>query len=163
VSVPAYIWLYNSTGTLIQGGSNVLLREGAIEMQSFNHGIHIPYDNNFGKLTGTRVHDQLSFTKELDRATPYLNRAVCQGETLQQGIIKWYRINDAGVEEEFMHIILKKVKVVAVTPVMHNFKNTAGQMNNPTESVSLAYESITWLYLDGNITYTDTWNQRIYA
>lgn len=64
MSVPAYIWLYNSTGTLIQGGSNVLLREGAIEMQSFNHGIHIPYDNNFGKLTGTRVHDRLSFTKE---------------------------------------------------------------------------------------------------
>lgn len=36
-------------------------------------------------------------------------------------------------------------------------------MNNPIESVSLAYESITWLYLDGNITYTDTWNQRVYA
>lgn len=80
MAVPAYIWLYNSAGTLIQGSSNVLLREGAIEMQSFNHGVHIPYDNTFGKLTGTRVHDQLSFTKELDKATPYLNRAVCQGK-----------------------------------------------------------------------------------
>lgn len=62
-----------------------------------------------------------------------------------------------------MHIILKNVKVVAVTRVMHNFKNTGGQMNNPTESISLAYESITWLYLEGNISYTDSWNQRVVA
>lgn len=121
MAVPAYIWIYNATGSLIQGSSRVTLREGAIEMQSFHHGVHIPYDHTFGKLTGTRVHDQLSFTKEFDKATPYLNRAVCQGETLKQAIIKWYRINDAGLEEEFMHIILENVKVVAVTPVMHNF------------------------------------------
>lgn len=30
MSVPAYIWLYNSTENLMQGSSNVLLREGAI-------------------------------------------------------------------------------------------------------------------------------------
>lgn len=45
MAIPAYIWLYDATGTLIQGRSNVLLREGAIEMQSFNHGVHIPYAN----------------------------------------------------------------------------------------------------------------------
>ena len=48
MAVPAYLWLYNQSGTLIPGGSNVLSREGAIEMQSFNHGIHIPYDYNMG-------------------------------------------------------------------------------------------------------------------
>lgn len=163
MAVPAYIWIYNATGSLIQGSSRVTLRYGAIEMQSFHHGVHIAYDHTFGKLTGTRVHDQLSFTKEFDKATPYLNRAVCQGETLKQAIIKWYRIDDAGLEEEFMHIILENVKVVAVTPVMHNFKNTGGQINNPAESVSLAYETITWRYLDGNIAYTDAWNQRVMA
>jgi len=45
MAVPADIWLYNATGTLIQGSSNVLLREGAIEMQSFKHGVHILYAN----------------------------------------------------------------------------------------------------------------------
>lgn len=57
MAVPAYLWLYNQSGTLISGGSHVLSREGAIEMQSFNHGVHIPYDHNMGRLTGTRVHD----------------------------------------------------------------------------------------------------------
>lgn len=45
MAVPEYIWLYNATGTLIQGSNNVLLREGAIEKQSFNHSVHIPYAN----------------------------------------------------------------------------------------------------------------------
>lgn len=163
MAVPAYLWLYNQSGTLISGGSHVLSREGAIEMQSFNHGVHIPYDHNMGRLTGTRVHDQLSITKEFDKATPYLYRAVSTGEPLQKAIIKWYRINDAGVEEEFMHFILENVKIVAVTPVMHNFKSSSGLSNNPTESISLAYERITWLYLDGNIKFTDSWNQRVIA
>lgn len=163
MSVPAYLWLYNKSGSLIQGGSQVLGREGAIEMQSFNHGLHIPYDHNFGRLTGTRVHDQLSISKEFDKATPYLYRAVSTGEPLQKAIIKWYQINETGIEEEFMHFILDNVKIVAVTPVMHNFKSTSGLNNNPTESISLAYEKITWLYLDGNIQFSDSWNQRMTA
>lgn len=57
MAVPAYLWIYNQSGSLIQGGSNVVGREGGIEMQSFNHGLHIPYDHTFGRLTGTRVHD----------------------------------------------------------------------------------------------------------
>jgi type VI secretion system secreted protein Hcp len=62
-----------------------------------------------------------------------------------------------------MHFILDNVKIVAVTPVMHNFKSTSGLNNNPTESISLAYEKITWLYLDGNIQFSDSWNQRMTA
>lgn len=163
MSVPAYLWLYNQSGSLIQGGSNVISREGAIELLSFNHGLHIPYDGNTGRLTGTRVHDQLSVTKEFDKATPYLYRAVATSEILQKAIIKWYRVNDSGMEEEFMHFIMENVKVTAITPVMHNFKNTSGLNNNPTESIGLAYSKITWLYLDGNIQFTDEWNQRVFA
>jgi type VI secretion system secreted protein Hcp len=163
MAIPADLWIYNQSGDLIHGGSKMLTREGAIEMQNFNHGIHIPYDHNFGRLTGTRVHDQLSITKEFDKATPYLYRAVSSGEPLQKAIIRWYRISDAGTEEEFMHFILENVKVVAVTPVMHNFKSASGLNNNPTESISLAYEKITWLYLDGNISFSNSWNQRATA
>jgi len=102
----------------------------------------------------------MSITKEFDKATPYMYRAVANGETLKKAIIKWYRINDAGVEEEFMHMIMEDVKIVGVTPVMHNFKNAAEMTSTPTESISLAYERITWKYLDGNIQFTDGWNQR---
>jgi type VI secretion system secreted protein Hcp len=163
MSVPAHLWLYNQSGSLIPGDSLVTGREGSIEMQSFNHGVHIPYDHSFGRLTGTRVHDQLSITKEFDKATPYLYRAVSNGEPLQKAIIKWYRINAAGIEEEFMHFIMENIKVVGITPVMHNFKSSSGLSCNPTESISLAYEKITWLYLDGNIQFTDSWNQRVTA
>jgi type VI secretion system Hcp family effector len=159
MAVPAYLWLYDASGALIIGDCNVLDRVGAIELQSFNHGVHVPFDGHSGSLAGTRVHDLLSFTKEFDKATPYLYRATAQCEKLQKAIIKWYRINDAGIEEEFMHMILEKVRVIGVTPVMHNFKS-ANQPSNPTESISLGYQRITWKYLDGNIQYTDEWNNR---
>ena len=40
MAVPAYLWLYNQSGTLISGGSDVVNREDAIEMQSLNQGVH---------------------------------------------------------------------------------------------------------------------------
>jgi len=39
MSIPAYLWLYDQNGVLIKGGSEVLNREGAIEIQSFTHGL----------------------------------------------------------------------------------------------------------------------------
>jgi len=163
MAIPAYLWLKDDGGADIRGSVDVRQREGSIEILGFGHGLHLPTDSNTGKITGTRVHSALVFEKEFDASSPYLYKAVAHGQTLKSAEFKWYRINDAGVEEEFMHFILENVKIVAVTPVMHNFKSSSGLSNNPTESISLAYERITWLYLDGNIKFTDSWNQRVTA
>jgi type VI secretion system effector, Hcp1 family len=132
-------------------------------MQSFSHGLHSAADGNTGRLTGTRVHDTISFTKEFDKSTPYLYRAVANSETLQKGIIKWYRINSAGLELEFMNIIIENVKILSIAPSMHNIKGDWFQLAKPTESIQLIYEKITWKYLDGNIEFSDEWNTRAYA
>lgn len=163
MATPAHVWIYNESGSLIIGGADVIGREGSIEMLSFNHGIHIPFDGNTGRLTSMRVHDNLSFAKEFDKSTPYLYRAAATNEHLQKAVIKWYRINSTGSEEEFMQIILENVRVIGITPVMHNFKDMSHLNANPTESISLAYNSITWKYLDGNIQFTDQWNVRAVA
>jgi type VI secretion system secreted protein Hcp len=31
---------------------------------------------------------------------------------------------------------------------------------NHTESISMMYDRITWHYVDGNIKFTDSWNER---
>jgi len=163
MAMPAYLWLYDAVGNLLQGGSNVLKREGAIELLSFNHGIHVPFDSYTGRLTGTRVHDYLTITKEFDKSPPYLSRATACNEKLQKAIIKWYRTSEAGMEEEFMHIIMEDVRIIGISPVMHNFKSSAQVNSTPTESISIGYSSITWKYLDGNIQFTDQWNIRAMA
>lgn len=105
----------------------------------------------------------MSLVKEFDKSTPYLYRAVANGEKLQKAVIKWYRINTAGLEEEFLNMTMETLRVIAINPHMHNFKRADGQSITPTESFRFGYQKITWAYLDGNISFTDQWNSGVYA
>lgn len=163
MAIPAYLWLKDDGAFDIKGSVDVKDREGSIEVISFGHGLHIPTDNNTGKLTGTRIHSPLTIEKEFDLSSPYLYRAVASGQTLQSAEIKWYKINDAGQEAEYFNMFLENVKIVGITPVMHNVKNPSMEKLNHLEAVELRYEKITWKYCDGNIQFTDGWNMRVTA
>ncbi|MDI7661070.1 type VI secretion system tube protein TssD [Cronobacter universalis] len=163
MAVPAHLWLYDALGALICGGSEVAGREGSIEVQSFGHGLSVPFDGNTGKLTATRVHNLMNIEKEFDKSSPYLYRAVAASEKLQRAIIRWYRINHAGMEEEFFQMILEDVRITGIHPNMQNFKHPEGLLSTPVESIGLIYNKITWKYLNGNIQYTDAWNSQMYA
>lgn len=56
--------------------------------------------------------------------------------------------------------MLEGVKVVGVNPGMANTKLVAMSQLNHVESIGLLYERITWHYTDGNIKFTDSWNER---
>ncbi len=98
--------------------------------------------------------------KEFDSSSPYLYKAVAKGQTLQSAEIRWYRINFAGQEESYFVMLLEGVKVTGVNPGMPNTKLSGMSAVNHMESVSLMYNRITWCYVDGNIRYTDDWNER---
>lgn len=159
MAIPAYLWLKDDGGALIKGSVDVIKREHSIEITSFSHNLYIPTDDNTGKLTGTRVHGALLFEKEFDSSSPYLMKAVATGQSLQSAEFKWYRINDAGQEVEYYNMLLEGVKIVSVTPMMHDCKTAIH--SGHLEEVQVRYEKITWRYLDGNIQYSDAWNERV--
>lgn len=159
MAIPAYLWLRDDGSSLIKGSVDVHNREGSIEVTSFSHNLYIPTDGDTGKLTGTRVHGALMFEKEFDSSSPYLFKAVATGQTLQSAEFKWYRINDAGQEVEYYNMLLEGVKIVSVTPMMHDIKTVTNVGH--LEQIQLRYAKITWQYLDGNIRYTDAWNDRV--
>ncbi|MGO4154881.1 Hcp family type VI secretion system effector [Cupriavidus sp. YAF13] len=160
MAIPAYMWIKDDGGADIKGSVTVNSREGSVEVVAFDHGVSIPTDSNTGKLTGTRVHRPVVFTKETDASTPYLYKAVTSGQTLKSVEIKWYKIDDAGKEKEYFNTKLENVKVVGVTPKMLDIKNPAFEKHNHLEDIELRYEKITWSYKDGNIIHTDSWNER---
>ncbi|QXF34642.1 Hcp family T6SS protein CtsH1 [Photorhabdus luminescens] len=160
MAIPAYLWLKDDGGADIKGSVDVQGREGSIEIVALEHMLHIPTDNNTGKLTGTRVHAPLVFTKEVDASSPYLYKAVTTGQTLKSAEIKWYSIDDAGQEKEYFITQLDNVKVVKVAPLMHDIKDPTKEKHNHLERVELRYEKITWTYKDGNIIHADAWNER---
>lgn len=159
MAIPSYLWLKDDGGAIIKGSVDVQDREFSIEISSFSHNLYIPTDNNTGKLTGTRVHGTLIFEKEVDSSSPYLFKAVATGQTLESAEFKWYRINDAGQEVEYYNMLLEGVKIVSVTPMMHDTKTVTNVGHR--EQVQLRYAKITWRYVDGNIQFADAWNERV--
>jgi type VI secretion system secreted protein Hcp len=160
VAIPAYLWLKDDGGTNIKGSVRIQERVGSIEVLGFGHGVFLPTDPATGKIMGTRKHSALTFEKEFDASSPYLYKAVSTGQTLKSAEIKWYRIDDAGQEVEYFNMLLEGVRVTAVAPLMHDCKNPATEKHNHLEAVSLCYEKITWKYCDGNVIYSDAWNER---
>ena len=159
MAIPAYLWLKDDGGADIKGSVDVNGREGSIEIQGFGHSVHLPTDGATGKITGTRIHAALGFEKEFDSSSPYLYKATATGQTLHSAEFKWYKINDAGQEVEYFNMLLEGVKVVSVVPMMHDTKTVVDVGHK--EAIQLRYQKITWKYLDGNIQYSDAWNERV--
>ena len=163
MAIPAYLWLKDDGGADIKGSVDVQDRDGSIEITGFSHNLSIPTDGMTGKITGTRKHSAVLVQKEFDSSSPYLYKAVATGQTLKSAEFKWYKINDAGQEAEYFNIQLEGVKVVGVSPVMHDTKDPAKEKHNHLEQIELRYEKITWTYKDGNIIHSDSWNERTTA
>ncbi|WP_408599903.1 Hcp family type VI secretion system effector [Paraburkholderia heleia] len=128
-------------------------------MVGFSHGLNLPVDSSTGKITGARSHSSMRIEKEFDAASPYLYKAVAKGQTLKSAELKWYRINHASQEEVYFIMLIEGVKITGVNPGMANEKSSDSQTNH-IELVSLMYDRITWHYTDGNIQFTDDWNER---
>ena len=157
MAIPAYMWLKDEQGNEINGSVTVAGREGSIEVLEFDHLIYIPTDNDTGELTGTRKHGAISLTKAFDAASPYLFKACCNGQKLKEAVIRWYKIDDSGQEVEYYQHVLEGVKINSFAPGMRNVKNPEMERIPHVEGVSLRYEKITHTFMDGNISYSDSW------
>ncbi|WP_213992563.1 type VI secretion system tube protein TssD [Sodalis sp. dw_96] len=159
MAIPIYLWLYDNIGNQIKGSVNVLSRNHSIEVVALRHMIELPTDLHTGNITGTRIHQPVSFDKEIDSSSPYIYQALTQGRTLKSAEFKYYRINGAGYEEHYFSLILDGVKVESTTSLMYDIYDAYGEKRNHIECVDLDYEKITWLCVDGNIRHTDSINE----
>lgn len=157
MAIPGNMWLYDDGGALIKGGCDVQNREFSIEFKGFHHNLSTPTDNLTGKPTGKRIHSPLMIVKEFDYSSPYLYKAVATGQALEKAELKFYKINDAGQEAEYFNILLENVRIVSVSPSM---AAPGDSNNNHLETVEMRYEKITWKHNDGNIIFSDAWNER---
>jgi len=55
---------------------------------------------------------------------------------------------------------MENVKLTGVHCSVPNVKLAGNDKMNHIESVSIQYEKITWRILDGNIQFSDAWNER---
>lgn len=151
----ANMWLTDSQGTKIHGDSSITSREGSIDLISIDHSIHAPFDATTGKNTSPRRHAPFTILKEIDSATPFFNKACCDGEKIKEAMISLFRINEHGQEEEYFRYCFADIKVTSVIPMIH-----CGLGVKDTEKVSFVYGTIRWEFLAGNYAHEDDWNKR---
>jgi len=161
MAIPAYMWLKDDKNNPIDSNVQVIGREGSAEVLGFQHNIYIPADSDTGVLMGTRKHDPFVVIKTFCSASPILCKACCSGKVLNEVIVKWYRIGEAGIEEEYFRHTLSHARVVAVRPRVDNVKDKTKQLFGHLEEVHFRYERIQWSYLEGNINTVDQWTQKV--
>ena len=161
MAIPGYMWLQDDKANVINGTVKVAGRVGSAEVLAFRHNIYIPADSDTGVLMGTRKHDPFIVTKVFCSASPILYKACCSGQSLSKVIVKWYRISNAGHEEEYFRHTLAKAKIVAVRPIVDNVKDKSKQLYGHLEEIHFRYEKIQWTYLDGNISTEDQWIEKV--
>jgi type VI secretion system secreted protein Hcp len=157
---PAYVWIVDDQGNEIKGDCNVENREGSIEAFEFEYGVEMPVDKFNGSTNGTRQHDTAMLTKGFDPTSPVLFQAACDGRTLKQVTIKWFRINESGKEEEYFTHLLDDVKVVSYRQRLAHTKDTENNNRVHEDITQFRFGKITIKHHDGNIEGTDTWLKR---
>lgn len=157
---PAYVWIVDDQGNEVKGECQVKGREGSVEIFEFHYGVSMPVDKFNGSTNGTRQHDTVTITKPYDPTSPVLFKAACDGKTLKQVAVKWYRINENGREEEYFTHELDDVKVVSYRQQLRHTKDANYDNHVHEDVVKLRFGKITIKHHDGNIEHSDTWLER---
>lgn len=143
-------------GQDLRGDATLPGFEGKVELLSFAHGIAQPITGDprsRERASGRALHQEMTVTKYLDRASPLLNLSCCEARVFPQADIVLVR-SDGGSVVELMRYTLKNV-IISVVSV------GGGGGGMPVESLALNYEQIIWKYTpqaDGGGAVRAGWN-----
>ncbi len=141
----------------IPGSCRVEGRESNIEVLGFNHEVYMPTDRKDGSATGTRVHNNMVVVKNFDKSSPLLYQHLCNGKIIPSATLRWFQINEQGIEEEYYQHRLENARITSIRPYMPDVDNPANEQYKHMEEISFRYEKMTWAFLDGNVEFTDSW------
>ncbi|WP_426118387.1 Hcp family type VI secretion system effector [Pseudomonas sp. DSP3-2-2] len=159
--VPCYLTLIGKNGNRISAGA---LSEGSVGaawkrghedqilVQSFEHGIAVPG----GADSGQRMHKAMIILKDIDKSSPLINAALCDGELLAECRLEFFRVTAIG-EEHFYTMELKNSVIIGADAYMHDCRDPKFAHSNPMEKVRFSYQEITWKHETGRTIASDEW------
>jgi len=124
-------------------------RQGAIKGEGTSDQIHLisvtrDTPMQMAHPIGRRMHSTITITKEIDRASPMLARALSTNEVLSEVVINFN--GASGAAKTAQRIVLTNANIVSV--------RKAGSR----EMITLDYQAINVTWTDGGKTAADDWD-----
>ncbi|PPE67698.1 Hcp family type VI secretion system effector [Caldimonas caldifontis] len=146
-------------GSDIKGDSRDSKHKDTVEVYTWSHVVRQPKSataSTAGGHTAERCeHGEMTFTKDIDGATPKLLQACSAGTIIGDVVVYFYRAhggkNNVGSpsgtqsRHQYLKVELKNVIVSSVAP-------TVNGEGVPSETFTLKYSAVRWTYDELNIT-----------
>lgn len=157
MALNAYLTLKGQKQGQIKGSVTQKGREGSIAVYAVNHEVLSPRDAGSGLATGKRQHKPIVITKEIDKASPLLFKALVTNETLTEAVLKFFAPQANGTEANNYTIKLTNAAIASIQTDMENNKFEPGTKLPVLERIALTYQKIEWTWVDGGVTTGDDW------
>lgn len=163
--LPAYMTITNSRGVAVSHGASSTTSIGNRSQDSHNDEIMVfaaryrvskPVDLQTGQVTGLRQHKPVTFTKYVDRCSPLLWEALCNGEQLQIEMKLW-RTAMTGVQEHYYTIKWSECVLVDGAGVLPDVLLPDTRQYADMEEWQYTYKRVTWEHLSAGVSGSDAW------
>jgi type VI secretion system secreted protein Hcp len=149
--VKIYMTIQGQLGN-IEGSSTDPGHEGEIKVNSYSHDLVSPRDSATGQATGKRQHSPVVITKEIDKSTPLLFRAITTNENLSDVTLNFYRPNPSDNGQPYFTVKLTDVQISRAS----QYPPDPGHSDD-YESIAFVFHTIKWTWVDGGISAEDDW------
>ena len=141
-----------SVGNVYQKG-----HEDKILVQSFIQQVSVPRDPQSGQPTGQRVHLPFELIKVVDKSTPLLFSAACNGEKLTECTLKLFRTSAEGQLEHYFSYTLEDAIIVDFRTEMPDGRDPAKDYLMAQDVIRLSYRKITVTHVLAGTEASDDW------
>jgi type VI secretion system secreted protein Hcp len=130
---------------------------GSILILGFEHEVVSPRDAATGQATGARQYKPVRLVKAIDKTTPLLFQALAQNRNCNLEL-KFYRKDASNQAVHYYTITLTNANVSGIREWKPNIRDLSADRAGDLEEVSFVYHTITFTYVEGGITFEDTWS-----
>jgi type VI secretion system secreted protein Hcp len=142
----------------IDGESKIKGQDAKIDVLEFEHEVSKAVDPlNCARVTSDRHHGKVKIVKTFDKASPLIYQKLCQGGTISEIKIEWFRQPASGgsdPEHYFTHTF-KDCIITAVRPYMRNVRDSQYDKFGHMECVEWGYKQVTWTSETGGTEFVD--------
>ncbi len=156
MALDAYLQLAGEVQGEIRGSVDILAHNGLIAVHAIDHQTNAQLDSS-GRPIGARRSQPLVLTIGHDRSWPNLWTAFLANERFSTFHLGLWTPTGAGTELLYYSLQMRGARISGMKLEMLDNKFTDTAAFQERHKIAFVYDSITWVWEDGGLTYEAVW------